>query len=141
LGETGYVEGQNVTIDYRWIEGHSERLSSIVSDLISRRVGVIATTGDTAQALAAKAATQTVPIVFRIGTDPVATGIVPSLNRPGGNITGATSLGQPLAAKRLQLMRELSPGLLWLCSSTRPMPVPRLRRKQYKKRRSFLVCA
>ena len=141
LSETGYIEGQNVAIDYHWIEGHNERLPSIVRDLVSQRVAVIATMGDAAQALAAKAATQTIPIIFRIGSDPVASGIVPSLNRPGGNITGITSLGQPLAAKRLQLMRELSPGLLWLCSSTRPMPVPRLRRKQYKKRRSFLVCA
>jgi putative ABC transport system substrate-binding protein len=110
LSETGYIEGQNVTIDYRWIEGHNERLSSIVGDLVSRRVAVIATVGDTAQALAAKEATQTVPIVFRIGSDPVATGLVSSLNRPGGNITGVTSLGQPLGAKRLQLVRELSPG-------------------------------
>jgi putative ABC transport system substrate-binding protein len=110
LSETGYIEGQNVAIDYRWIEGHNEWLPSIVRDLVSRRVAVIATMGDTAQALAAKAATQTVPIVFRIGSDPVASGIVPSLNRPGGNITGVTSLGQPLGAKRLQLVRELSPG-------------------------------
>jgi putative ABC transport system substrate-binding protein len=110
LSETGYIEGQNVAIDYHMIEGHNERLPSIVRDLVSRRVAVIATMGDTAQALAAKAATQTVPIVFRIGSDPVASGIVPSLNRPGGNITGITSLGQPLGAKRLQLVRELSPG-------------------------------
>jgi putative ABC transport system substrate-binding protein len=108
LGETGYIEGQNVAVEYRWTEGHSERLPAFVSDLVSRRVAVIVSLGDTAAALAIKA-TQTIPLVFRVGTDPVANGIVSSLNRPGGNITGITTLGQPLGPKRLELLRQLLP--------------------------------
>jgi putative tryptophan/tyrosine transport system substrate-binding protein len=109
LAEAGYEEGRNVAIEYRWVESHNERLPRFVSDLLNRRVKVIATVDSTAAVLVAKAATQSIPIVFRIGGDPVAAGIVPNLNRPGGNITGITTLGIDLGAKRLQILREILP--------------------------------
>jgi len=93
----------------RWVAGENEKLPAILRDLIEQRVAVLATPGSTAIALAAKAATQTIPIVFRVGGDPVAMGLVPSLNMPGGNVTGTTTLGVTLGAKRLQLLRELLP--------------------------------
>jgi len=105
LADTGFVDGRNVAIEYRWVEGQNEKLPAILRDLIERRVAVLATPGSTAIALAAKAATQTIPIVFRVGGDPVAMGLVPSLNMPGGNVTGTTTLGVTLGAKRLQLLR------------------------------------
>jgi putative tryptophan/tyrosine transport system substrate-binding protein len=91
LAEAGYEEGRNVAIEYRWVEARNERLPGIVSDLVGRRVAVIAMTS-TAAALAAKAATQSIPIVFVVGGDPIANEVVPNLNRPGGNITGVTTL-------------------------------------------------
>jgi putative tryptophan/tyrosine transport system substrate-binding protein len=109
LGETGYVEGQNVAIEYRWTEAQNSPLPAFVSDFIDRRVDVIAPLSNTAAALAAKAATQTIPIVFRIGGDPVASGLVASLNRPGGNVTGVTTLGAELEQKRVELLRDLFP--------------------------------
>jgi putative tryptophan/tyrosine transport system substrate-binding protein len=109
LREVGYAEGRNVAIEYRWAEGQNERMSGLLADLLRRPVSVLAVPGSTPAALAAKAATTTVPIVFAIATDPVQIGLVTSLNQPGGNVTGVVTLNVEIAPKRLELLHELFP--------------------------------
>ena len=122
LKEMGYTEGQNLHIAFRWADGQYVRLPSLAADLVGLRVTVIVSVGGEVVALAAKTATKTIPIVFVMGSDPVETGLVASLNRPGGNITGASLLAGPLGAKRLELLRELVPSAATIGFSSEPTP-------------------
>ena len=125
LAETGFAEGRNVAIEFRWAYGDNSRLADLAADLVQRPVAVIVTPIGTATALAAKAATATIPIVFSAGTDPVKAGIVPSLRRPGGNITGVNYMAAELGTKRLGLLHELVPRAERIAHLVNPAnPVP-----------------
>jgi len=110
LAESGYVENRNVAMEYRWAEGHTDRLPVLAAELVRRRVTVIVTPGNTLASLAAKAATQSIPILFQVGSDPVETGLVASFSRPGGNLTGVASLASAVSAKRLALLHGMVPA-------------------------------
>jgi putative ABC transport system substrate-binding protein len=120
LGESGFVEGQNVVIEYRWADGQGDRLPALAAELVRRRVAAIAATGGVRSAREAKAATTTIPIVFYSGGDPVEFGLVANLNRPGGNLTGVATLGAELWPKRIELLHELLPAATVVAALVNP---------------------
>jgi putative tryptophan/tyrosine transport system substrate-binding protein len=124
LNETGTIEGQNVTVEYHWLEGQYDRLPSLMADLVRHRVAVIATPGFTAGAQAAKAATTTIPIVFGVAEDPVKLGLVASLARPGGNATGINVFNAEVTAKRLGLLHDLAPRAVRIAVLVNPASAP-----------------
>jgi len=124
LAEAGFVEGRNLAVEYRWAEGHNDRLPALATDLVRRGVAIIVVGASTPGALAAKAVTQTIPIVFFIGTDPVKVGLIASLARPGGNITGITVLTVELLAKSLELMHNLMPPTTTIAVLVNPANIP-----------------
>jgi putative tryptophan/tyrosine transport system substrate-binding protein len=138
LGEFGYAEAKNVEILYRWAESRNDRLPALAADLIGRGVAVIFASGGPAPALAAKSLTATIPIVFANGADPVDQGLVASLNRPGGNVTGITFLSRELNSKRLELLHEIAPAATLIVTSTiRPPPGVSFHRGPWRWRRAF----
>ena len=133
LNEMGFVEGRDVAIEYRWAESQNDRLPALAAELVQRHVDVIAAAGGTPSAVAAKAATTTIPVVFGVAVDPVKIGLVASLNRPGGNLTGITNLNVEVGPKRLELMRELIPAatnIAVLVNPTSPIAEPFARAMQ-----------
>jgi putative ABC transport system substrate-binding protein len=124
LAEAGFAEGRNLAVEYRWAEGHNDRLPALATDLVRREVAIIVVGASTPGALAAKAVTQTIPIVFFIGTDPVKVGLVASLARPGGNITGITVLTVELIEKNLELMHNLMPPATTIAVLVNPANIP-----------------
>jgi ABC-type uncharacterized transport system substrate-binding protein len=133
LGQTGYFEGRNVTLEYRWAEGQYDRLPAMAAELVARQVAVIAATGGEPSGLAAKASTSTIPIVCTLGGDAVEAGLVAHLNRPGGNITGVTIIGVEMGPKRVELAHQLVPNartLAMLINSKFPMALAEMRDMQ-----------
>ena len=120
LKETGYEEGRNVAIEYRWAEGHYDRLPALAVELAQRQVSILVVLGGTPSAIAAKGSTTTIPIVFRTAADPVDAGLVTSMSRPGGNVTGVTSMGVELGSKQLELLHELAPAATVIALLTNP---------------------